>query len=115
MRPTTTSQKNLPNSPISITAGSTDETVINITDDDDPAVTVRFEQDSYTVAEGDNVIIKVILSADPERTVSIQLNRANQGGATDQGDTGADYSRRSRRSRLQQGRDPEDVHLQRSG
>ena len=82
----------LPTTPIAISAGDTDETVVNITDDDDPAVTVRFEQDSYTVAEGDGVTIKVILSADPERDVTIELNRANQGGATDQDDTGADYS-----------------------
>ena len=41
---------------------------VSITDDDVPEVTVSFEQASYTVAEGDTISIKVVLSADPERT-----------------------------------------------
>ena len=60
---------------------------MNITDDDVPTVTVRYEQASYTVAEGSSVVIKVILSADPERSVTIPISRTNQGGATD-----GDYS-----------------------
>ena len=55
---------------------------MNITDNDVRAVMVRYEQASYTVGEGSSVVIKVILSADPERRVTISINRANQGGAT---------------------------------
>ena len=60
---------------------------MNITDDDVPSVTVRYEQASYTVGEGSSVDVKVILSADPERSVTVPINKANQGGATD-----GDYS-----------------------
>ena len=67
--------------PARITTGSPAETTVSITDDDVPSVTVSFEQPSYTVAEGGTVEVKVILSADPERTVTIPLLRVNQGGA----------------------------------
>ena len=60
---------------------------MSITDDDVPSVSVSFEQGSYTVAEGSSVTVEVKLSADPERTVTIPLTKANQGGAT-----AADYS-----------------------
>ena len=73
--------------PTGVTVGSTDETTVSITDDDEPSVTVSFEQPSYTVAEGNTVTIKVVLSADPERTVTISLTKTNQGGAT-----ASDYS-----------------------
>ena len=73
--------------PTGVSAGSTDETTVSITDDDVPSVTVSFEQDAYTVAEGNSVSVKVILSADPERTVSIPLTATNQGGASN-----ADYT-----------------------
>ena len=75
------------NMPTGVTAGSTNESTVNITDDDVPSVTVSFEQASYTVAEGDNVTVKVKLSADPERTVTIPLTKTEQGGASS-----ADYS-----------------------
>ena len=52
-----------------------------------PSVEVSFEQGSYTVAEGNTVTVKVQLDADPERTVTIPLTKAGQGGAS-----GADYS-----------------------
>ena len=42
---------------------------------------------SYTVGEGSSVDVKVILSADPERSVTVPISRTNQGGATD-----GDYS-----------------------
>ena len=51
------------------------------------SVTVSFEEDSYSVAEGNSVLVKVVLSTDPERTVTIPLTKSNQGGAT-----AADYS-----------------------
>ena len=73
--------------PAGVTKGSTDETTISITDDDVPSVTVSFEQSAYTVAEGNSIAVKVILSADPERTVTIPLSKTNQGGAT-----ASDYS-----------------------
>ena len=73
--------------PTGVSAGSPAMATVNITDDDVPTVTVRYEQASYTVGEGSSVVIKVILSADPERSVTIPINKANQGGATD-----GDYS-----------------------
>ena len=73
--------------PTRVSEGSTDETTVNITDDDDPQVSVSFEQSAYTVAEGDSVTVKVVLSADPERTVTIPISKANQGGASN-----GDYS-----------------------
>ena len=73
--------------PTGVTKGSTDETTVSITDDDVPSVTVSFEESSYTVAEGDSVTVKVKLSADPERTVTIPLTKSNQGGASN-----SDYS-----------------------
>ena len=73
--------------PADVSLGINGESTVNITDDDVPSVTVRYEQGSYTVGEGSSEVIKVILSADPERTVTIPINKANQGGATD-----GDYS-----------------------
>ena len=68
--------------PADVSLGINGESTVNITDDDVPTVTVRYEQGSYTVGEGSSEVIKVILSADPERRVTISINRANQGGAT---------------------------------
>ena len=45
-------------------------------------VTVTFEQMTSSVTEGGTVTVKVILSADPERTVTIPIEPAHQGGAT---------------------------------
>ena len=73
--------------PTGVTAGTTSESTISIRDNDDPAVTVRFELANYSVAEGDTVAVKVQLSAAPERTVAIPLTTTNQSGAT-----AADYS-----------------------
>ena len=74
-----------------IPAGETqarDTATVSITDDDKPAlVTVNFEQDSYTVAEGGTVTVKVTLSDDPEMTVTVPLTATEQDGATT-----ADYS-----------------------
>ena len=73
--------------PARITAGTPSETTISITDDDVPSVTISFEQDSYTVAEDNSVVVRVKLSADPERTVTIPLLKVNQDGASS-----SDYS-----------------------
>ena len=80
-----------------VSAGTTDETTFNITDDDDPFVTVEFGASAYTVAESDDtttpgvteneVEVTVTLSADPERTLIIPIETMNRGGATT-----ADYS-----------------------
>ena len=80
-----------------VSAGTTDEVTLTITDDDDPFVTVQFETSAYTVAESDDatttgaaeneVDVTVTLSADPERTVIIPIEAAGQDGATS-----ADYS-----------------------
>ena len=73
--------------PLGVSAGSTAETTMFIADDDVPSVAVSFEQGSYTVDEGSTVTVKVKLDADPERTVTIPITKANQGGAS-----GGDYS-----------------------
>ena len=68
--------------PDRVTVGSTAASTITITDDDAPAVTVSFEQGAYSVAEGSGVTVKVQLSADPERTVTIPLSATDRGGAS---------------------------------
>ena len=78
--------------PTGISKGTNDHTVIGITDDDDPSVSVSFENATYTVAESDDssttdqteneVVIKVRLSADPERSVTVPITKTNQGGAS---------------------------------
>ena len=57
---------------------------VTVSDDEtvDPLVTVRFTQSSYSVTEGHSVTVKVKLSADPGRTVTIPIRKVNQGGAT---------------------------------
>ena len=65
-----------------VSPGTTDETTLSIDDDDNPHVTVQFTQAEYTVVEGSNVGVRITLSADPERTVSIPIPAANQDGAT---------------------------------
>ena len=73
--------------PTRVSAGTNSTTTVNIIDNDVPEVTVSYEQASYTVSEGSDVTIKVTLSADPERTVTIPINTNNQNGASN-----ADYS-----------------------
>ena len=70
-----------------VSAGTRDETTVNIADDDDPFVTVMYDQSSYTVAEGGTQTVTVTLSADPERTIIIPIEKTDQGGADS-----ADYS-----------------------
>ena len=60
---------------------------VSIAENDDPAVTVSFEQETYSVAEGADVTVKVKLSAIPEREVVVPVTTTNQGGATS-----SDYS-----------------------
>ncbi len=68
--------------PTGVSAGTNSEATVNITDDDLPVVSVSYEQSSYTVSEDSSVTVKVILSADPERTVTIPITRTLQGGAS---------------------------------
>ena len=62
-----------------MSAGTTNETIVSITDDDLPSVAVSFAQGSYTVAEGSSVTVKVQLDADPERTVTIPAHQGRPG------------------------------------
>ena len=68
--------------PARVSRGATNETTVSIADDDDPHVTVMFAQAGYRVVEGDTVSVRVTLSADPERTVTIPLVATGQVGAT---------------------------------
>ncbi len=72
----------------SYSGASANNVDVSVTDDDDPRVTVSFGHGGeYTVDEGANMSVTVMLSADPERTVEIPITATNQGGAT-----AADYS-----------------------
>ena len=69
-----------------------DDVTVTVSDDDAVPVTVAFGAAAYTVVESDDsttpdvtenqVTVTVTLSADPERTVTIPLTTAEQGGAT---------------------------------
>ena len=65
-----------------VSGGKTDESIISITDDDDPEVTVQFGQASQRVGEGETVNVTISLSADPERTLSIPVTATPQGMAS---------------------------------
>ena len=69
--------------PDGVSAGTTDETTVSITDDDVSAVEVSFEHSSYTVTEGETETVRVKLNADPEREVIIPIRRMNQGASDD--------------------------------
>ena len=62
------------NLPTGVTEGTIKQTVVAINDDDVPSVTVSFENSAYSVDEGSSETIKVILSAEPERTVAIPIS-----------------------------------------
>ncbi len=64
-----------------------DSVAVTVVDDDDPAVTVSFEQGSLSVAEGVSVRVRVRLSAVPERTVVVPLTATLLGGVSS-----SDYS-----------------------
>ena len=75
-----------------VSVGTTSQSTVSITDDDDPEVTVKFGATSINVGEGDSATITVTISADPKRTVVIPITKTEENGATAQGETGADYS-----------------------
>ena len=74
-----------------VSEGTTDELTFSITDDDDPFVTLMFQQTSYTVAESDDagtmgvtenqVQVTATLDAVAERDLSIPLTLTHRGGA----------------------------------
>ena len=71
--------------PTGVAAGTINEATVSITDDDAPSVTVRFEQTTYTVDEGESILIDVTLSPDPEgpsRSRSSSRVRTPPGGTT---------------------------------
>ena len=59
--------------PDGVSAGERDRTTITILDNDDPDVSVQFASSAYSVTEGETVAVRVTLSADPERTVTIPI------------------------------------------
>ena len=59
--------------PGGVAQGTINEVTVSITDNDAPSVTVRFERTTYTIDEGDSFSINVILSPDPERTVTVPI------------------------------------------
>ena len=69
------------------TGGEHETATITIQDDDDPEITVAFEHDSYDIAEGGSATVKVTLSADPERDITIPVTTTLMGGAS-----AADYA-----------------------
>ena len=58
------------------------DVAVTVIDDDVIAVTVSFAQSSYLVAEGSTASVEVILSDDPQRTVTIPITRTDESGAT---------------------------------
>ena len=66
-----------------VSAGAVPSTEISITDDDDPQVTVKFGAATYTVPEGGSASVTVLLSAAPERTVTIPLTETPINGISD--------------------------------
>ena len=69
--------------PDRVIPGNPAEAVIHIEDDDDPVVNVSFDGASHDAAEGGNPArVTVLLSANPEREVTIPVVVAHGGGAT---------------------------------
>ena len=63
-------------------SGASSKTRVNITDDDDPVVTVQFKAVTYTATEGGTIAtVTVEISADPERELEIPIKAAGKNGA----------------------------------
>ncbi len=74
--------------PSGVTPGSRVEATVSLHDNDDPFVSVSFDQSNYEAAEGGNVATVVVeLSANPERTVTIPITTVELGDAS-----ASDYS-----------------------
>ena len=57
------------------------DVAVTVKDDAPETLTVSFGQAAYTMAEGGTKVIKVMLDADPERTITVPLTHAGQDGA----------------------------------
>ena len=70
--------------PPRVSAGTGNESTVNIQDDDDPAVAVSFGSAAHSVIEGSTVKVKVevTMDVDPERTVTVPLTVTDQDGAS---------------------------------
>ena len=68
--------------PGAVSRGTTSETVVSITDDDQTALTITFENSAYNVDEGSEVDIKVTLSPAPGESIDIPITKTHVGGAT---------------------------------
>ena len=65
--------------PSGVTATSPETTTVSLADNDDPAVTVQFGAATYTATEdGTMATVEVMLSADPERTVTVAADGSHQ-------------------------------------
>ena len=73
--------------PTGVSEGTPKQTTVSITDDTIVSVAISFDQAAYTVPEGSSVAVKLVLDANPERTVEVPITATNQGGATS-----SDYS-----------------------
>ena len=65
--------------PAGVSAGTPITSLVAITDDDVPAVTVSFGSATYDAAEGGSVTVTVELSEAPERSVTIPADRHQPG------------------------------------
>ena len=68
--------------PDGVSVGTYKESAISISDDEEPSVSVTFGSATYSVDEGGDVSIRVALSEDPERTLTIPIKKSNRNGAT---------------------------------
>ena len=68
--------------PEEVSKGEIAATTVTIADDDVSLLTVSFDEDSHTVAEGSTTTIRVVLSAAPESVVNVPIEVSNWGGAT---------------------------------
>ena len=73
-------------------ANISEDLPVTVTDDAPATVRVSFGAASYTVVEGSSRTVTVTLDADPERTVVIPIETANEGGASDSDYTGVPES-----------------------
>ncbi|MDE0679498.1 MAG: hypothetical protein OXI11_04675, partial [Gammaproteobacteria bacterium] len=80
-------------SPSNAALGSPSSSVVTIQDNDVPDVTVSYVSADYNATEGgSSATVTVTLSAAPQRQVTIPIVSSPGGGATAQGQAGADYS-----------------------
>ena len=69
--------------PDGVSAGVQESAEVEITDNDDPSVTVSFGSAEYAAMEGgDAVMVRVRLSGAPEREVTVPITAQGQGGAS---------------------------------